>query len=232
MIRPALHCAALLLSLWLLGAAGPSAAARPDVPAVPDGAFDCGAAAHQLGHPGAKVEQCRELLPTFFRVVLSGGEFPAGHKEVLTFVWEDGRRLAATGYPVLKAYLQRHGIGGRSDVDEASFGELLDALRATPPGFSGGDLRGAVGDAVGGLSLKPLVATLVRADYRAFGPADPSGPPAPPGRAGSPPHGVPMPGGLVGRATLSVDAEYRCVWQVHTRVAPGQPWVTVSTERF
>ncbi|MCB9727279.1 MAG: hypothetical protein H6744_00530 [Deltaproteobacteria bacterium] len=251
MIPFAQRVACTFLALSALACPKSPAMSNPDVPPPPAPArtFDCAAAADTLGHPGAKVEQCRELFPRFFRVVLSGGDFPPDHHEVYAFVWDKGRRSTATGYAALASYMKQASLLDLGAIDPWSFSVLLDALEAVPPGFAGADLTGHVGDLRGGLTLKPFVATLVRGSYRPQGPADPNGPPLPPGGVAQPPGGppgvappppgqvpgpggVPMPGGLIGRATLTADRDYHFVWTVETRQAPGQPWTKVSTEPF
>ncbi len=239
----AIRLLALFAIAWTGGAALASTDAAPELP----GGFDCASAAESLGYPGAKVEQCRELFPAFYRVVLSGAGFPAGHQEVVAFVWEGDRRSTATGYGALSAYLTRTRLLDRPSLNAWSFSVLLDALSAMPPGFVGADLTATVGDLAGGLTAKPFSATLIRPDYRAPAPQNPDDPPTPPGGVtrprgatpgatapapASPIGRVPMPGGLIGRATLTATEDYRFTWTVDTRQSPRQPWVRVSTERF
>lgn len=235
------------IAVFALAGACSSNKKNPDPMSKPmPEAFECARAPAIIGHPDATVTDCKELLPDLFRVVLTGGAFPAGHHEVVTLIWESGAPAPAKGPDALAHYLSRVRIYETGKDDVFAFQVLLDHLQAAPPGFRGEHLSGSYDGESGGVSVQPFALTLLAVGYQpppAAVPgaptpppdmpsppeAAPGGPPAPPPGMAPPPGSAPTPAQL-GRATLRGDAEYRFIWTIEVRDPHTRAWTTVSTQ--
>lgn len=157
--------------------------------------FQCKEAPALLGHAGAKVQDCREVLPDFHRVVLVGGDL--AHGEVFTVVW-DGGLSAERGLAALGRYLSRVKAFGERRLDVGAVSMLLRHFDAVPRGFDPERLGGSVGppEVRSTLVRDPFTVTLFEPGW-----SPPVSPPlapmpAPPLAPGSPPGGLaPGPGG-------------------------------------
>jgi hypothetical protein len=183
-------------------------ATAPSNPPAPSrtGPFTCGRAPELLGHPSSTASQCSELLPSFWRVVLEGGDLP--HGTIFRTVWEGPREVTERGEPALGAYLRRSNLASQPALDRWKLGQLLEALGALPAGFKAEHLDSARDPSTreeGGIALEPLRVTLIAPGYRPptqpvapnTAPGEPTGPGgAEPGGPGEPMGGVPTgPGG-------------------------------------
>lgn len=193
------------------------AAAHANPAATPQtGPFTCARAPELLGHPASTASQCAELLPSFWRVVLEGGDLP--HGTIFRTVWDGPREVTERGESALGAYLRRANLARQPALDRWKTGQLLEALGGLPAGFKAEHLDSARDPSTGeegGIVVQPLRVTLFAPGYtppvqpaapntapgEPTGPGgvEPGGPGEPTGAAPTGPGGV-EPGGPSGAA--------------------------------
>jgi hypothetical protein len=236
-------------------AKGDPAVSEPHAPVAPAaGPFSCDRAPSLLGYPGATASQCAELLPSFWRVVLEGGDLP--HGTIFRTVWDGPREVTERGEAALGAYLRRANLSALPALDRWKTGQLLEALGALPPGFAAEHLDSARDPSTGlegSAVASPLRLTLYAPGYTPkpaaaapAAPGEPAGPggpgPAgpvgmvPTGPAGAAPGGPGGPGGgysppSLGRAVLEAQGD-AFTWTVDWRPGPDQAWQRVSQSSF
>ncbi|MFO0749752.1 MAG: hypothetical protein U1F43_29390 [Myxococcota bacterium] len=182
-------------------------------------AFRCDDAAATFGFPAAAVEDCRELLPGLWRVVLSGGGVPHG-SDVFRGAWVGAERVAPGGVAAFSRWARGVALYDAPSLEAWAVGQALETLAAFPPGFDSESVASVVDPLTGesgGVTRDPLTVVAYRLGYdAAVGASDTS-----PSGDGDEPEPA------VGRATLRGTADYAFAWTVERR-EPGGAWTPVE----
>jgi hypothetical protein len=139
--------------------------------------FSCANAASALGHPGAAVNLCTEMdvLPGVFLVMLQTDD---GYVSQTVVTDEQGEPIPSGTPGAAAAFLARHRVADRPDLQAKPVVFAMQALGALPPGWSAEHLGGPSPEGVApGLSHDPLQLTLVRSVSPGRGPAGGVAPP-------------------------------------------------------
>lgn len=216
--------------------------------------FSCEHAGEGFGLAGAVVEQCAELLPGFYRAVLSGAGLP--YATIFRGVWVGEARVDSVsggtgseteGLARLEAWARAVKLYEAPKLDAWPVGQVLEVLGAFPPQFDSESVASVSDPATGergGVQRSPFVVTAYKVGYvQAAGAATPPSADGPAVNAGPPggpsgPSGLAGPGGpgggyapaVVARARLVGSDDYRFRWEIEVR-QPGGAWTALRDFR-
>lgn len=182
--------------------------------------FSCDEAPAIFGHPAARVDDCLELLPGVWRVVLASDALPGG-ADVFRGIWLDGRRMDDRGLAALSRWARGVKLYEVRTIDAWALGQALEVLAAFPAGFDAESVASVVdpdtGKPGGVVARDPLTVVAHRAGY------------VPPGWAadGGDDGGDGDAEPSWGRATLRGTPDYGFSWTVEHR-PPHGAWQRVE----
>lgn len=172
--------------------------------------FRCEDAPAHFGVRDAHVDDCAELLPGLFRVVLSGPSLP--HPTIFRAAFADGAEVSARGLPAFAGWARAVALYATPALEPWPLGQALEVLHAFPPGFDAESVASVVDPATGrggAVRRDPLTLTAYRMGW------------PPKDGEGESNDGDVEP--TVARATLRGTSDYTFVWTVEVR-EPGGDW--------